>query len=136
MVDRNVHKDWFDENMPPCLRTVRAKRYKTVDVLLHFFERFSKRRSITLKLFVLVRITDVEKLVEEVGKRVPHANKGIKGVFVYERCFAGSSGKSVKSVPESIRALEHISFHDSLETACQKAIEAMRSGAFNNENAC
>ena len=123
-VDRNAHKQWFDEQIP-CLRRVKVKRYKTVETFMHFLEKYAKRRIVKLRLFMLVRISDVEKLIEEVNKKVPNAAKAFRGIYVYERCFASTSTKSIKQVPESIRALENVSFHDSLENACKRAHEAM-----------
>jgi uncharacterized damage-inducible protein DinB len=123
-VDRNAHKTWFDDHIP-CLRKIKVKRYKTVETFMHFLEKYAKRRFVKLRLFMLVRITDVEKLIEEVNKKAPAASKAFRGIYVYERCFAGNSGKSIKQVPESIRALENVSFHDSLENACKRANEDM-----------
>ena len=88
-----------------------------------------------MRLYLLVRISDVEKLIEVIGKDINSSKSPFKGVFVYERCLAVPSTKSVRHVPEAIRALEKLTFHDTIEGACGCALEAMGQGQGSNLSA-
>jgi hypothetical protein len=119
-IDRNAHKEWFDENVPS-LRMARIKRYKTVETFMHFMEKFAKRKIVRLRVFMLIRITDVEKLLNEITTKAPHCLRCFKGIYVYERCFAGGSTKSIKQIPENIKNHENLKMFSSVEQAYHRA---------------
>ncbi len=139
-IDRNAHKEWFDENVPS-LRTARLKRYKTVETFMHFMEKFAKKKVVRLRLFMLIRITDVEKLFNEINNKAPHCLRCFRGIYVYERCFAGGSTKSIKQIPDNIKNHENLKIFPSVELAYQNAqqdIDHERKlllGSNNNPNA-
>ena len=120
VVDRNAHKEWFDEHVPS-LQAGRIKRYKTVETFMHFLEKFAKKKVVRLKLYMLIRITDVEKLLNEVNTKAPHCMRCFRGIYVYERCFAGGSTKSIKQIPESVRNTENVKMFASVELAYENA---------------
>ena len=131
LIERNAFKHWFDSNMPQVLSQLpRVKRYKSIETFMHWLT--SKRKHAELKLIMLVRVTEMNKLISELNKEFPSSvmnSKILKNVFTYEHLFdlADQPGKSLKAVSDELVRTNRFSVSHCLEDACKLALESLAS---------
>lgn len=125
-IERNVFKQWFEGNIPSAMRDLpfRVKRYKSTETFMHWLS--SRKRYEQLELILLVRVTEVAKLLSEVK------NTNLKNfkIYGYEHLFDVSEqpGKSLRCVSEDLAKLEpgngptRINLFHSLQEACSAII--------------
>jgi hypothetical protein len=125
-IERNVFKQWFEGNVPSAMRDLpfRVKRYKSTETFMHWLS--SRKRYEQLELILLVRVTEVAKLLNEVR------NTNLKNfkIYGYEHLFDASEqpGKSLRCVSEDLAKLEpgngptRINLFHSLQEACSAII--------------
>ena len=128
-IERNVFKHWFDANVPACMGQLpRVKRYKSVETFMHWLT--SKMKFLGLKLILLIRVTEVSKLINELAKQFPTSvmhSRVLKNVFTYEHLFNVSDqpGKCLKIVSEELARDNKFSVSHCLEDACKLALESI-----------
>ena len=118
-IERNVFKQWFETNMPPTMRQLpfRLKRYKSIETFLHWLT--SRKKYESLELIILVRVTEIHRLLGEV--------KHLKNyrVFGYEHLFDVSQqpGNSLRFISDDLAKLDggggaRVNVSHCLEEAC------------------
>jgi hypothetical protein len=125
VIERNVFKNWFDSNVPEVMRGVRMKKYKSIESFTHW--TMAKKKFHQFKIFILIRVTDVRNLLNEVINRIPGASRVVKGIYAYEHLFSGEPGKSLKAISDSIREDPRVQVSEKLEEACSFAVSALEN---------
>ncbi|KAF4683073.1 hypothetical protein FOZ60_009698 [Perkinsus olseni] len=80
-IDRNVFKSWFDTDVPE-FQQLRVKRYRTIDSFVHWMMKYCKRKSIYHGLFILIRVTEAEKLLDVLTRLIPTWHNVVMGIYV------------------------------------------------------
>lgn len=128
VIERNVFKQWFDVHMPAIMREIphRVKRYKSVETFLHWLS--SRKKYEQLDLNILIRITEVGKLMSE-AKNMRNFR-----IFSYEHLLDPKelpAGKSLRdlAIPnrKEISDSQRVSVCRCLEEACRKLLAALKS---------
>ena len=123
-IERNAFKPWFETNVPSIMQQlpIRLKRYKSVETFMHWLTARKKYES--LELNVLIRVTEVNRLLSEV-KNTRHLR-----VFSYEHLFDRTdqpkrSARVAFIEPESLRKdfdQQRLVMSNCLEEACGKLV--------------
>ncbi|KAF4651864.1 hypothetical protein FOZ61_007506 [Perkinsus olseni] len=80
-IDRNVFKSWFDTDVPE-FQQLRVKRYRTIDSFVHWMMKYCKRKSIYHGIFILIRVTEAEKLLDVLTRLIPTWHNVVMGIYV------------------------------------------------------
>ncbi|KAF4660842.1 hypothetical protein FOL47_006936 [Perkinsus chesapeaki] len=122
-VDRNAFKSWFDTDVPE-FQQLRVKRYRTIDSFVHWMMKYCKRKSIYHGLYILVRVTDAEKLLEVLTRLIPTWHSVVMGIYVYEQS-RGKVGKPLQRRVAQHLPIRHdprVTIVDTLAETCRLAI--------------
>lgn len=124
-IERNSFKPWFEGNIPSIMQQLplRLKRYKSVETFVHWLT--SRKKYATLELCILIRVTEINRLLSEV--------KNVKTlrVFAYEHLFDPSqqpsrSSRTAFTETDCVRKdFDHqrLILSNCLEEACGKLVE-------------
>jgi hypothetical protein len=102
LIERNAFKHWFEGNRPDMMEKLpfKLKRYKSVETFTHWLE--SRKRFESSELNVLIKVTDVWRLLAAVKSA-----KNLR-ILAYEHLFdptqkAGKSARVLLSEADSLR---------------------------------
>jgi hypothetical protein len=124
-IERNSFKPWFESNLPSIMQQlpVRLKRYKSVETFMHWLN--SRKKYESLELNVLIRVTEINRLLSEV-KSV----RNLK-VFAYQHLFDRSESplKSTRAITletdtfrKDFDHQQRLVLSNCLEEACGKLV--------------
>jgi hypothetical protein len=124
-IERNSFKPWFEGNVPGIMQNLplRLKRYKSVETFVHWLT--SRKKYATLELSILIRVTEINRLLSEV--------KNVKTlrIFAYEHLFdptqqPSRSTRTLFTETDCMRKdfdQQKLVVSNCLEEACGKLVE-------------